>query len=237
MRPKSLLSVQGVSKSFGGVQALIDVSVTLDEGEILGVIGPNGAGKSTLAAVIVGVLKPDRGRISLDGVDITGYSRRRRARLGIAHTHQTPRVFPSLTVRENLELAARAARDGGREESPLRLAGRLGLCDSLSAKASQLSHGQRRLLEICMALLTQPRLLVMDEPTQGLAGPEISQLASILKSMDEGLTVMLIDHRVDFVVSLSTRVAVMSLGRIVALGEARESAVSEAIESAYMRGG
>ncbi|MCS7145994.1 MAG: ATP-binding cassette domain-containing protein [Nitrososphaerota archaeon] len=235
MKNRPLLSARRVSKSFGGVQALVDASIEIMEGEILGVIGPNGAGKSTLAGVIVGSLRPDRGQIIFRDSDITKYSRRRRAELGIAHTHQIPRVFPSLTVRENMSLACSRGLGGGTEDGLHETAERLGLGGLLSLKASQLSHGQMRLLEIGMALLSSPRLLVMDEPTQGLAGGEVASLSSILRGLAGKLAVVLIDHRVDFVVSLSERVAVMNLGRFVAVGAARGRDVGLAIEEAYLR--
>ncbi|MEM0381996.1 MAG: ATP-binding cassette domain-containing protein [Nitrososphaerota archaeon] len=232
-----LLSLQGVSKSFGGVQALSDVSLRVYDSGVLGIIGPNGAGKSTLAGIIVGALKPDRGKVFFRGREITNLTVRERAALGVAHTHQIPRVFQSLTVYENLELAAsrRVSRrdlDGIIREA----AEKLGLNGLLELGASQLSSGQLRLLEIGMALLSQPLLLVMDEPTQGLAGLEVNYLSNILRSLSERLAIILIDHRVDFVASLSNRVAVMSRGRVVGLGRIGDVEVVEKIEAVYMRG-
>lgn len=236
MEPRPLLSLQGISKSFDGVQALTGVFLEVGDTGILGVIGPNGAGKSTLAGVIVGYLRPDSGRIFFLGREITGLPVRKRARLGIANTHQTPRVFASLTVYENLELAA--ARSTGRDTRSqiIETAQVLGLENVLRLKPSQLSHGLVRLVEICMALLSRPRLLVMDEPTQGLAGQELDTLSEILGRLAEKLSIIIIDHRVDFVASLSSSVAVMYRGRIVALGSPRESRVAERIEDVYLRG-
>ncbi|MEM0482253.1 MAG: ATP-binding cassette domain-containing protein [Nitrososphaerota archaeon] len=236
MQPRPLLSLQGVSKSFDGVQALAGVSLEMDDTGMLGVIGPNGAGKSTLAGIIVGSLRPDSGRIYFLGREITGLPLRKRARLGIANTHQIPRAFSSLTVYENLELAALHTAGTDLRRQILETAELLGLHSVLRLRPSQLPHGQIRLVEICMALLSRPRLLVLDEPTQGLTGLEVSTISEILKSLAERLAIILIDHRVDFVISLSSRVAVMSRGRILALGPARDSLVAEMIEAVYLRG-
>ncbi len=237
MQPRPLLSLQDISKSFDGVQALAGVSLEVGDTGILGIIGPNGAGKSTLAGVIVGSLKPDSGRIFFLGREITGLPVRKRARLGIANTHQIPRSFPSLTVYENLELAALHTSGKDVRQRIIETADLLGLQPVLELKASQLSHGQIRLLEISMALISRPRLLVMDEPTQGLTGLEVHTLVEILRGLAERLAIIIIDHRVDFVVSLSSRIAIMSRGRIVALGNARDSWVTEKIEEVYLRGG
>ncbi|GBC70379.1 Lipopolysaccharide export system ATP-binding protein LptB [Candidatus Calditenuaceae archaeon HR02] len=237
MQPRPLLSLQSVSKSFDGVQALAEVSLELSDTGILGVIGPNGAGKSTLAGVIVGSLRPDSGRIFFLGREITGLPMRKRARLGIANTHQIPRAFPSLTVYENLELAVLHRADTDPRRQILETAELLGLQPVLQLKPSQLSHGQIRLVEISMALLSQPRLLVMDEPTQGLTGLEVNTLTEALKSLGEKISIIVIDHRVDFVASLSPRIAVMHRGRILALGSPRDSWVAEKIEEVYLRGG
>lgn len=236
MHPNPVLSLHGVSKFYGGVRAVLDVSMNIFEGEILGLIGPNGAGKSTLAGVVVGSLSPSNGKVVFDGRDVTKLSRRERARLGIANTHQLPRTFPSLTVGENLEVSVARHRKGGSTDRVVATAELIGLAHLLDTRASKLSHGQKRLLEIGMAIISEPRLLVVDEPSQGLTGGEVAALASILGEIRSKLSVMLIDHRVDFVASLSSRVAVMSKGRIVALGPASDSAVSEKIEEAYLRG-
>jgi len=237
LSPSQILSLRGVSKFFGGVQAVLDVYLDVLEGEMLGLIGPNGAGKSTLAKLILGSLKPSTGKVFFGGRDITGLSRRERAGLGIAGTNQFPRVFSSLTLRENLEISLKSG--GGKHlfESVAEVAELLGLSGLLEAQASSLSHGQRRLLEIGMALVSGSRLLVLDEPSQGLTGGEVERLASILTGLSsKRLSVILIDHRVDFVKSLSGRVGVMSKGRMVALGPAGDKGVADVIEEVYLRG-
>ncbi len=225
-----LLRLVSVSKSFDGVKALDAVSLEIRAGEILGVIGPNGAGKSTLAGVVAGWITPSGGRIILAGRDITGLSPRRRALLGIVATHQTPRIFSSLTVRENIEIAGRWAM--GREAE--NIAGPLGLTGRMGEPASNLSFGHRRLLELAMALAARPRLLVLDEPSQGLSGDEVETLASTVRGL-EGCSVILIDHRVDFVWALARRVAVLDGGRLVALGFPREDGVSDVVRRVYLR--
>jgi branched-chain amino acid transport system ATP-binding protein len=225
-----LLRVEGVSKSFDGVRALDGVSLAVQACEVLGIIGPNGAGKSTLAGIVAGWIAPSSGRVLLGGKEITRLPVRMRALLGIAATHQTPRVFTSLTVQENIELA------GGRRGSARvgELAEKLGLTSWLYQRASSLSFGHRRLLELAMALASNPRLLVLDEPSQGLSPEETGRLESLIKGLGD-VAVLLIDHRVDFVSRISNKVAVMNSGRVVALGRPREEAVSAAIKRAYLR--
>ncbi len=230
MVAEPLLRVEGVSKSFDGVRALDGVSLAVQAGEVLGIIGPNGAGKSTLAGIVAGWIAPSSGRVLLDGKEITALPVRMRALLGIAATHQTPRVFTSLTVQDNIELAA-----GKRGEAKIReVAEKLDLTSKLHQRASSLSFGHRRLLELAMALASSPRLLVLDEPSQGLSTEETGRLESVIKGLRD-VTVLLIDHRVDFVSRLSNSVAVMNSGRVIALGRPREEAVSAAIKRAYLR--
>jgi ABC-type branched-chain amino acid transport systems, ATPase component len=225
-----LLRVERVSKSFDGVRALDGVSLAVRAGEVLGIIGPNGAGKSTLAGIVAGWIAPSSGRVLLGGKEITALPVRMRALLGIAATHQTPRVFTSLTVQENIELAA-----GKRGEDMIReVAEKLDLTSKLHQRASSLSFGHRRLLELAMALASSPRLLVLDEPSQGLSTEETGRLESVIMGLRD-VGVLLIDHRVDFVSRISNSVAVMNSGRVIALGRPREEAVSAAIKRAYLR--
>jgi len=225
-----LLRVERVSKNFDGVRALDGVSLAVRAGEVLGIIGPNGAGKSTLAGIVAGWIAPSSGRVLLGGKEITALPVRMRALLGIAATHQTPRVFTSLTVQENIELAA-----GKRGEDMIReVAEKLDLTSKLHQRASSLSFGHRRLLELAMALASSPRLLVLDEPSQGLSTEETGRLESVIMGLRD-VGVLLIDHRVDFVSRISNSVAVMNSGRVIALGRPREEAVSAAIKRAYLR--
>ncbi len=230
MVAEPLLRVERVSKSFDGVRALDGVSLAVRAGEVLGIIGPNGAGKSTLAGIVAGWIAPSSGRVLLGGKEITALPVRMRALLGIAATHQTPRVFTSLTVQENIELAA-----GKRGEDMIReVAEKLDLTSKLHQRASSLSFGHRRLLELAMALASSPRLLVLDEPSQGLSTEETGRLESVIMGLRD-VGVLLIDHRVDFVSRISNSVAVMNSGRVIALGRPREEAVSAAIKRAYLR--
>lgn len=230
MVAEPLLRVERVSKNFDGVRALDGVSLAVRAGEVLGIIGPNGAGKSTLAGIVAGWIAPSSGRVLLGGKEITALPVRMRALLGIAATHQTPRVFTSLTVQENIELAA-----GKRGEDMIReVAEKLDLTSKLHQRASSLSFGHRRLLELAMALASSPRLLVLDEPSQGLSTEETGRLESVIMGLRD-VGVLLIDHRVDFVSRISNSVAVMNSGRVIALGRPREEAVSAAIKRAYLR--
>jgi len=235
VRPRALLSINGVSKRYGGVAALNGIDLKVECGEVLGIIGPNGAGKSTLARIVSGFLKPDAGRIILDGRDVTHLSARERSILGVASTHQIPRIFPSLMVEDNLELAAR--RGGVGRGRVAEMAEKLGLGRLLRVEASSLTPGQKRLLEVGMALLTSPRLVVMDEPTQGLAAAEAEMLGEVLPEFTVGGAALLIDHRVDLVFRLSGRVAVLSQGRVVAVGRPADDLVRGEVERVYLSWG
>jgi len=234
----SLLTVRDLSVRFGGVQALDSVGLELNPGEIVGLIGPNGAGKTTLLDVITGENAPIRGRIDLDGEEITGLSAFRRARRGIGRTFQAPDLVGSLTVHDNLMLGCQARQrtslieDGmriGRSRRAELLAARevarvldmVGIRSDAGRPVAQLPLGRRRLVEIARALCAAPRLLLLDEAGSGMSSDDLATLAALLRRLtqDQGLAVLLIEHDVEFVFAVCDFVYVMTAGRLIARGE------------------
>ncbi len=229
-----ILQVEGLSRSFGGVQAVKDVSFTVREGMIKAVIGPNGAGKTTLFNLISGTLRPDAGRVMLEGREITGFPPHRIAGMGIARTFQHIRLFPGMTVLENVMIGCHIHGRSGfvagmlnlpwtwREERRLRERA-LEVLEFLSMDGYKdndslsLAYGQQRILEIARALAVGPRLLLLDEPAAGLNMMETVQMAEIIRKIKEqGITVLLVEHDMSLVMNISDEVFVLSYGEKIA---------------------
>lgn len=239
------LLVSDLTKSFGALTAVRNVSLRVEPGERRAVIGTNGAGKSTLFNLIAGDFRPTRGRIQLFGEPIENLSAHRRTRMGVSRTYQTSRVLGGLSVLDNLYLAVRGvqphrfslrlpqARDISRKRCH-ELADRIGLGEQVLAPASELSHGEQRQLEIGMALAGEPRLLLLDEPAAGLSPAERPVLTEMLLELPAEITVILVEHDMDVALNVATRVAVMSEGAIVFEGSPRETADSDLVQSIYL---
>ncbi|HEY6356452.1 MAG TPA: ABC transporter ATP-binding protein [Burkholderiaceae bacterium] len=217
-----------MSKRFGGVLASDGVDLQVRRGEVHALIGPNGAGKTTLVAQLAGQLAPDSGRIVFDGVDITAWSAHQRARSGLARSFQITRLFKSFTVREHLALALQAAsgaswgawrplsRDRALWQRALAQLPALGLAEHADAFVNTLSHGQRRALEVGMAVAVAPRLVLLDEPMAGMGPDESARMEALIAQLARHTTVLLIEHDVDAVFRLANRVSVLVGGRIIA---------------------
>lgn len=212
-----ILAAQGVTRRFRATLAVDRVDFTLGAGARHAVIGPNGAGKSTLLNLLTGSLRPNSGHIRLDGRDVTRKSPSGRARLGLARTFQTPAVFNSLSTLDNM-LAA--AWHGNRRRSREAQQGldAIGLGARAGHLAGTLSHGQRRLLEIAMALAGNPRVLLLDEPAAGLGDTDLERLVACLRELPHGIAVLLVEHNQDVVTAIAHRVTVLHQGRILATG-------------------
>jgi branched-chain amino acid transport system ATP-binding protein len=247
-----LLSVAGVSRAFGGVYAVRDVTVDVAPGETHAVIGPNGAGKSTLFNLIGGQLRAQAGSVSYDGERIDRLAAHQRARRGIAMVFQNARVFPNMTALENVMVGAHAATRAGwiaatlrlphhhREERRIRqwahqALDRVGLDGWADRPAGALPLGQQRALQVARALCGQPRLLLLDEPASGLRAAERAALAELIEELRAGgLTMMLVEHDVAFVVRLADRITVLDLGQIIAQGTPAAVRTDPRVIAAYL---
>jgi branched-chain amino acid transport system ATP-binding protein len=245
-----LLECRGLSRRFGGLVAVDAVDLAIEPGEVRAVIGPNGAGKSTLFNVITGVLAPSDGEIYFAGERITALPVHRVIQKGVARTFQLTHLFPALTARENVRIAAQArhgdrwrplaggalfAATGAAADAALEL---MRLADIADVNAGLLSHGNQRLLEVAMALAQRPRLLLLDEPTQGLSVEETDQAVRILRDMlgAGGLTVILVEHDMEVVFRLADKITVLHRGRVIADGAPDEVQANAEVQSAYLGG-
>lgn len=229
-----LIQTRGLTRHFGGLKAVDGVDFTLTEGEIHGLIGPNGAGKTTFVSLLSGRLPAQSGTISLDGEDITRLPAHHRARKGIAYTFQITSVFPRLSVFDNVALAVQS--QGTRELAARTRAAlaRVGLGGLEEQEAQTLSYGHQRLLEVAMGLALNPRLLILDEPTQGLAASEIEGFKSLVRSLVPETTVLLIEHNMEVVMDLATRITVLTFGRVLATGTPAEIRANPHVQEAYL---
>jgi len=233
-----LMSVRGIAKHFGGIYALQDVGFDLREGEILGLIGPNGSGKSTFVNVCSGVVRPDAGRITLGGTDITGLPAWKIHRLGVSRIFQNVRLWESMTVLENVMLAWNGEGRGARYEreardAALRALEDMGVAFLANRRAGDLSFGQSRMVELARAMVTRPRLLLLDEPAAGLRGGLVMELADTLQRLRaQGTSILVIEHRIKLVMAMCDRVVVLNLGQAIAEGPpARIQADPQVIEA------
>jgi branched-chain amino acid transport system ATP-binding protein len=244
MDEMTLLEAHGLTRHFDGLKAVDGVDFALRRGEIRAIIGPNGAGKSTFVGLLSGRITPSAGRIAFEGRDITGLPAHRRVRLGIAYTFQITNIYPALTALENVAIAAqsrlrpRLLRAGASEAEILKAArealARVGLADRAQEPAGALAYGHQRLLEVAMGLALRPKLLILDEPTQGLSEAEIANFIALVRRVAEGATVLLIEHNMDVVMALASRITVLERGRLLAEGSPAEIVANAAVQSAYL---
>jgi len=240
-----LLETQALSKQFGGLTAVNAVDLSVAAGEIRALIGPNGAGKTTLVGMICGRLAPTSGRILYRGEDITTLRPWERVKRGIVYTFQVTSIFKGLSCYENVALPAQrkllhgfAARIAlperavaERVDAALQA---VGLAGEAEKRADALAYGHQRLLELAMALAAEPQLLILDEPTQGLADAEIAQLCELVRTIAQRATVLLIEHNMEVVLSLAGRVTVMDAGAIIAEGTPAEVERHPDVQKAYL---
>ncbi|TCR59415.1 ABC transporter ATP-binding protein [Bosea sp. BK604] len=242
-----VLEVSNIHKAFGGIKAVNGVSFGVNEGEILGIIGPNGCGKSTLFNCILGQLEPSEGSVKLDGKEVTGMRPSELNRLGVSRTFQLLQVFPELSVRENLILAGQehegtmlsrffGRRDAGLSEKADKMIGFFKLGHLVDAKAGGLSYGQQKLLDAAMAFMAGPRLVLLDEPAGGVNLTMLGDLKERLRAInaEQGATFVVIEHNMDFVMSLCTRVLVLAEGKVLAEGSPAEVRANPQVIEAYL---
>ena len=245
MAAVTLLEAKAIGKRFGGLAAVDNVDFRLHKGEIRALIGPNGAGKTTLVSLISGRLRPSSGAISFMGEDITRLKSYQRVGRGIVYTFQVTSIYRNLSCYENVALAAQRSLGGGlgdrlfgseraiaeRVEAAIH---RVDLTDRLDLPAGELPYGHQRLLEVAMGLALEPRLLILDEPTQGLAQGEIDSFCGLIRTLAESATILLIEHNMSVVLELAERITVMDRGVIIAEGAADEIERNPVVQRAYL---
>jgi len=241
-----MLNIYDLSRRFGGFTAVNRVNLSVEAGEIHSIIGPNGAGKTTLFNLITGAFAPSAGRVTFLGTDITGWTPQRIMRTGILRSFQVSRLFPQLTVRENVRLMAygRAQRTGSpfaklsasgqeieaRVEAALT---RIGIEDLAKEPTGVLSHGDRRLVEISMALSAEPVLLLLDEPTAGMSAVETRKIALLLRELAPAITIVIVEHDMDLVMGISDRISVLHRGEVLAIGSPDEIRANSEVKRVY----
>lgn len=231
----AILEVRGLMMRFGGVMALNAVDMDVNTAQVTGLIGPNGAGKTTLFNVINGMLEPSSGTVRLSGVDATRFPPHRRAKLGLARTFQRLEVFASLSVRDNVRVAAELAGRRHIRRAVERIISRVGLMEVAEKPAGELPTGSARLVEIARALATQPTVLLLDEPASGLSEAETDHLAELLRILaGEGLAILLVEHDVDFIMRVCDSIYVLNLGEVIAHGTPEEIRRNPLVLSAYL---
>jgi branched-chain amino acid transport system ATP-binding protein len=225
-----LLETRGLSRSFGGLKAVRDVDFRLEKGEVRAVIGPNGAGKTTFVSLVSGRIRPSSGLVFFEGEDVSQLPDFKRVRRGIAYTFQITSIYGNLSAEENVALAA---HQPGRSGSIAHLA-RVGLADRAAQIAGTLSYGHQRLLEVAMGLALKPKLLILDEPTQGLSDAEIEGFIALVREVATEATVLLIEHNMAVVMELAHRITVLDRGSILAEGSPAEIRANASVQSAYL---
>jgi branched-chain amino acid transport system ATP-binding protein len=239
-----VLEVRNLSIAFGGLRAVDDVSFSIERNRITTIIGPNGAGKSTLFNLICGALRPRAGQILIDGVDHTGLAPDRMQAAGLARSFQITNLFFELSVAENLRLAAQILEPGSMALRPVSASGiALHRVDELLARffltgkrqyqVAELSHGEQRRLEVAVALACKPKVLLLDEPTQGMSHGDTQDTAALIQSLADDVTILLIEHDIGLVMSLSDHVIVMHQGRAIADGTPAAVRSNPAVQAAY----
>ncbi|MCT7376395.1 ABC transporter ATP-binding protein [Chelativorans salis] len=240
-----LLSTRGLSRAFGGLKAVQEVDFALPEGQIRAIIGPNGAGKTTFVSLVCGRILPSSGSVVFDGRDVSRLPAHKRVRAGIAYTFQITSIFSGLTVFDNVALAVQRHLLDDREARPTAHAlkedgmaalEKTGLAAFAEKRAGNLAYGHQRLLEVAMGLALKPRLLILDEPTQGLSDGEIDSFIALVREIGRDATVLLIEHNMDVVMALAERITVMDQGRILAEGTPAEIRADKAVQQAYLGG-
>ncbi|WP_431109408.1 ABC transporter ATP-binding protein [Variovorax paradoxus] len=246
MNATSLLSVQGLTRRFGGLTAVNAVTLDLHVGEVHAVIGTNGAGKSTLINMLSGEIEASEGRITLDGTDVTQRAQWRRARAGVGRSYQRTTIFPEFSVHENCRLAAQAATarpwtvwessqrcaaSNGAADAALEAAG---LANEAQRIAGTLSHGAQRQLEVAMCLATKPRVLLLDEPLAGMGAEETDRMLTLLARLKATHAILLVEHDMDAVFRIADRITVMVNGTVIATGDPASIRENPEVRTAYL---
>ena len=232
-----LLSTSNLSRHFGGLKAVDSINFELPVGEVRALIGPNGAGKTTFVSMLSGRIPASEGKIFFDGQDITSEPAHRRIRAGMAYTFQITSVYGRLPVNENVALAVRWQSGGDEAVTGRRVVEalhRVGISDRANQPAGDLSYGHQRLLEIAMGLSQKPRLLILDEPTQGLSDGEIDEFIALIRALSGEMTILLIEHNINVVMKTADMITVLNYGQVLAEGSPSEIRGNYAVQAAYL---
>ncbi|MDQ3740805.1 MAG: ABC transporter ATP-binding protein [Actinomycetota bacterium] len=244
-RAAPILQLRGIGRRFGGVTAVSDVDLTVRAGERRAILGPNGAGKTTLFNLISGEFPPSTGTVELFGQDVTGAPARTRARMGLSRTFQTSRLFGGLSVEDNLYLAVLGVGEGhlrlvkSRADAEMRdraraMAEAVGLADRLDVLVAELSHGEQRQLEVGMARVSEPKLMMLDEPAAGLSRAERVKLTELLLALDPSITLILIEHDMDVALRAAQWVTMMHDGKVIVEGTPDDIRADETVHALYL---
>lgn len=233
----NILETIGLSKSYGGIRANHNIDFALAKGKITALIGPNGAGKSTFVGMLCGRIPATSGQVFFNGVDISALPDHRRIKLGIAYTFQITSIFPKLSVEKNIELAVRVDKSASKsviDNKVSEVLERVHLKERAKQNAGELGYGHQRILEIAMGLAQNPKLFILDEPTQGLAESEIDEFIALIKSLSGTTTILLIEHNMDVVMKAADKIAVMNFGELLAYGSPVAISENEDVQKAYL---
>lgn len=237
MATVNVLEAQGLTKIYGGVEANVDIDFQLIQGKITALIGPNGAGKSTFVGMLSGRTLPTRGTVSFEEQDISKLPAHKRMQLGMAYTFQITSIFPGLSVYANVELASGLKLAGDKQAHAAKtraVLDRIGLADRSEQIAGDLSYGHQRVLEIAMGLAQDPKVFILDEPTQGLSETEVDEFVALMKSLAGETTILLIEHNMRVVTETADHVTVLDQGRLLASGTPAEIHENAAVQAAYL---
>ena len=229
-----LLYTENLTKNFQGIKAVNDINFKINHNEIRALIGPNGAGKTTFVSLLCGRIKASKGKVFFNGVNISHLPVYTRISMGIGYTFQITSIFFNLTVSENVALALKKKRQEEKKSIVSEVLNKVGLIDRINQRSGDLSYGHQRLLELAMGIAQRPKLLILDEPTQGLSDLEIENFKKLIKKISATVTVLLIEHNMDVVMSIADKITVLHFGEIIAEGDKKSIQRNPVVQKAYL---
>ena len=229
-----LLYTENLTKNFQGIKAVNDINFKINHNEIRALIGPNGAGKTTFVSLLCGRIKSSKGKVFFNGVNISHLPVFTRISMGIGYTFQITSIFFNLTVSENVALALKNKRQEEKKSIVSEVLNKVGLIDRINQRSGDLSYGHQRLLELAMGIAQSPKLLILDEPTQGLSDLEIENFKKLIKKISSTVTVLLIEHNMDVVMSIADKITVLHFGEIIAEGDKQSIQRNPIVQKAYL---
>ena len=229
-----LLYTENLTKNFQGIKAVNDINFKINHNEIRALIGPNGAGKTTFVSLLCGRIKASKGKVFFNGVNISHLPVYTRISMGIGYTFQITSIFFNLTVSENVALALKNKRQEEKKSIVSEVLNIVGLIDRINQRSGDLSYGHQRLLELAMGIAQRPKLLILDEPTQGLSDLEIENFKKLIKKISATVTVLLIEHNMDVVMSIADKITVLHFGEIIAEGDKKSIQRNPVVQKAYL---